>query len=296
MRPVLGPPRDGVRILGAAFVLAGSVVAPGWRWSTDRQMKRWAGFGLVVLIAAGACARAGAQAMVTVSDCGFGPPPGSPDFAARKARHAAEVRERGYESVCESYFQPGERPWRSGPLEDAKLAFQPLDLAHTPFAGFDGEGYDVDSINHKNTMLYRRFALPDGHHLVLFEHDMSADGSQALLDPIDEPGHIGGLKGHLIIMQAPSGKAMSLLVWVEGRRMVSLETDTNVGTAGPARERLIALATSLPASIPACRHEPPLDPMVIGPDGMLVSAWSQKASTQADFDRARERSEHPCLD
>lgn len=245
------------------------------------HLKRWAIFGIAVALVAGVGELEQAQA-ADVS-CGLGPPPGSPNFAAAMARREAEVRERGYELVCEGDLARYDIPWKTRPLADTRLAFAPVDLAHTPFARFEDMGNQVETIVGKRSRLYRRFRMPDGHSLVLSEQDMSADGTHMQRDPKDEPERVNGLAGRLGIFQTPSGKAVSILDWVENRRYYQLWTDTNVGRSGPRHDRLFALAASLPASTPACRHEPPYHPPRTGPDG-LPDPEMPAVLTQADID------------
>ena len=61
--------------------------------------------------------------------------------------------------------------------------------------------------------------------VTLFEHDMSADGSRSWRDPKDEPERINGMPARLVVMEAASGKAVSLLSWFEGRRGYQLWVD-----------------------------------------------------------------------
>jgi hypothetical protein len=92
--------------------------------------------------------------------------------------------------------------------------------------------------------------MTDGRLLTLFEHDMSADGSSMQRDPADEPERINGLPARLIVLQGESGKAVSVLSWLEGRRYLELWLDANV-VLTHTRPQLMALAASLPKSVPA---------------------------------------------
>jgi hypothetical protein len=85
---------------------------------------------------------------------------------------------------------------------------------------------------------------------------MSADGTRSSRDPQDEPERINGLPARLVVLQAASGKAVSMLSWVEGRRSLEVWIDANVA-GKPLREELFALAASLPKSNPACPNEAP---------------------------------------
>ena len=63
-----------------------------------------------------------------------------------------------------------------------------MDLTRTPFAGFAPLGGSAESIGDARPRLYRSFRMPEGHRIILSEHDMSADGSRSWRDPADEPG------------------------------------------------------------------------------------------------------------
>lgn len=162
------------------------------------------------------------------------------------------------------------RPTRSGTASSAsakatrKLAFTPVDLTHTPFAQFESLGGRAESVVDVPYRLYRGFRMPDGHQVTLFEHDMSADGSRSWRDPKDESERINGLPARLVVMEASSGKAVSLLSWFEGRRGYQLWVDANVVRV-PLRDRLFALASS-----PKQPVQIPLRPILIGPDAFPI--------------------------
>ena len=141
-------------------------------------------------------------------------------------------------------FQPLARATRD-------LAFQPVDLTHTPFARLESLGGRAERLMDVPSRLYRGFRLPDGHVLTLSEQDMSADGSSTWRDPKDEPERINGLPARLTVLEAPSGSAVSHLSWVEGRRYYELWVDANVEREPlrPLRNELFALAGSLPRSV-----------------------------------------------
>jgi hypothetical protein len=245
------------------------------------------GGGLLVLAAvltagSGQLARTYAQTPGTA--CGLGPPPGSPGYAEAVARHEAEVRQRGYELVCDANLARYDIPWKMRPLSETRLAFEPVDLARTPFARLEDMGNQVETVTGVRARLYRRFRLPDGHMVVLSEHDLSADGIHTWRDPRDEPERINGLPARFVVLQTASGRAVSDLNWVEGRRDYELWIDANVGRGGPLRDTMFALAGSLPASKPACPNEPPAKPMRIGPGGMPINDPPPAVLTQADVD------------
>jgi hypothetical protein len=134
--------------------------------------------------------------------------------------------------------------------------------------------------------------MPDGHKLTLFEHDMSADGNRTWRDPKDETERIKGLPARLVILQADTGKAVSVLSWREGRRYYELWMDANVART-PLRERLFTLAASLPASVAACPNEPAPEPLHVGPDGMPVFEPPPPVLTVEQMNEALKKT-RPC--
>jgi hypothetical protein len=201
--------------------------------------------------------------------CGLGPPPGSAEFAEYHARQAAEAKRDGFLRVCEANLIRYDIASTLRPLASAiaGLAFPPVDLASTPFAQIASLGGMAESVNNVKSRLYRAFRMADGHTVTLFEHDMSADGSQSFRNPTDEPEKVNGLPARLVVMQASSGKAVSVLSWKQGRRYFELWMNANV-TLGQLRPQLFALAASLPKAVPARPHEPELRSLVPGPDGL----------------------------
>jgi hypothetical protein len=86
------------------------------------------GGGLLVLAAvltagSGQLARTYAQTPGTA--CGLGPPPGSPGYAEAVARHEAEVRQRGYELVCDANLARYDIPWKMRPLSETPCPNEP---------------------------------------------------------------------------------------------------------------------------------------------------------------------------
>jgi hypothetical protein len=203
--------------------------------------------------------------------CGFGPPPSSPDYARFQAHQAAEVERTGYLTVCEEDLARYDITSQLQPqsVAMAELQFQPVALDGTPFNTFTNIGGLQESVSNVNSRLYRSFKMPDGHIVTLFEHDMSADGSQTYRLPKDEPERINDLPARLMVMQARSGKAVSVLSWKEGRRNYEIWMDANVALE-KKRSQLFALAASLPKSIPARLHEPESSPPMLGPDGLPI--------------------------
>jgi hypothetical protein len=224
--------------------------------------------GIAAVTVLGYAMLSGAGAVPDVA-CGLGLPPDSPGFAEFEARKAAEAERNGFLRVCESDLARYEIAAGLKPLDQVmpRLAFGPVALAGTPFAALASLGGMAEAGGSIKSRLYRSFRLANGRTVTLFEHDMSADGSQSYRNPKDEPERINGLPARLVVMQASSGKAVSTLSWKEGRRNYELWMDANV-TLEHLRPQLFALAASLPPSVPARSHEPELSPFTVGPDGM----------------------------
>jgi hypothetical protein len=160
----------------------------------------------------------------------------------------------GFEHVCEGDLARFDVSFLPNAIAMRNLAFTPVDLAHTPFAQLESLGSRAETAVDVRSRLYRGFRLPDGHRMTLFEQDMSADGSTSSRDPKDEPERINGLAARLVVLEAASGKAVSLLSWKEGQRDYQLWIDANIAR-GPMREQLFALAGSIPQAVPACPNE-----------------------------------------
>ncbi len=200
--------------------------------------------------------------------CGLGPPPGSAAYAQFEARQAAEVERSGFLTVCESNLARYDIASELRPLARVLLGldFAPVALAGTPFTSFTNTGALAESAGSVKSRLYRSFRRPDGRTVTLFEHDMSANGISSFRNAKDEPERVNGLPARLVVMQARTGKAISVISWTEGRRYYELWLDANV-TLDRTRSQLLALAASLPKSVPARLHEPEPSPMTLGPDG-----------------------------
>jgi hypothetical protein len=213
--------------------------------------------------------------------------------SADRSRHAAGTRTDGVEHVCAIDLDRYDISFQSLAKATRKLAFTPVDLTHTPFAQFESLGGRAESVIDVPSRLYRGFLMPDGHQVTLLEHDMSADGSRSWRDPKDEPERINGLPARLVVMETSSDKAVSLLSWFEGRRGYQLWIDANVVRV-PLRDRLFALAASLPRAVPACPNEPPPPPMRFDADGRPVDEPVPQVLTQAQVDAIGDRSKRPC--
>ena len=246
--------------------------------------RRWllAGAGIVFVVACGSLVRTG----VREYQC-------SVDRARTWATHATETRKNGFERVCEGDLTRFDISFKSLASATRKLAFTPVDLTHTPFAQLESLGGRAESEVDVLSRLYRGFRMPDGHRVTLFEHDMSADGSRSWRDPKDEPERINGLPARLVVREDSSGAAVSLLSWFEGRREYQLWIDANIVRV-PLRDRLFALAASLPRAVPACPNEPPPKPMRFDADGNPIDEPMPKVLTQAQMDAMFDKSKRPC--
>jgi len=234
--------------------------------------------GIAVLIACGSIVRTG----VRDYQC-----------SVERSGHETGMQKDGVERVCAIDLDRYDIGFQSLARATRKLAFPPVDLTHTPFAQFESLGGRAEYVNDIPSRLYRGFRMPDGHQVTLFEHDMSADGSRSWRDPKDEPERINGLPARLVILETSSGKAVSVLSWFEGRRGYQLWVDANVVRV-PLRDRLFALAVSLPRAVPACPNEPPRPPLRFDADGNPVEEPMPQVLTQAQMDAMLERSKRPC--
>lgn len=202
------------------------------------------------------------------------------------AAHELQTRRDGFEHVCRGELARFDIALGALDRATGKLAFTPVDLRGTPFAKLQSLGGSAEQIADVPSRLYRGFRTADGHRLILSEHDMSADGSRAWRDPKDEPERIEGAPARLVVLQDASGAAVSHLSWGEGRRFYELWIDANVVTT-PLRERLFALAASLPPSVPACPNE-------VLPKAERFDAPMPAQPTQAEGDAMFDRTKRPC--
>jgi hypothetical protein len=284
-------------VLRLTVVMVLPVLGVAWlcRWAGKRlrkpvpttppsPAKRWLRVvaGIAVAIACGAIVRTG----VHEYQC-------SVDRSRNAATHAAATLRNGFERVCAVDLDRFDIAFRSLERATRKLAFTPVDLTHTPFAQFESLGGRAESVSDVPSRLYRGFRMPDGHRVILFEHDMSADGTRSWCHPKDEPERVNGMPARLVVMEDPAGKAVSLLSWIDGRRDYQLWVDANVVRV-PLRERLFKLAASLPHAVPACPNEPPPPPMRLGADGFPVDEPMPQVLTQAQMDAIVDRSKRPC--
>ena len=243
---------------------------------------RWSSMAGAATLAVSASAMA-ASTPPADAFCGLGLPPDAPGFARQQAQRDAEEKRHGFQRVCEANLERYAVAFL--PMEQARtnLAFEPVDLGRTPFARLDSLGASPETVGDTVSRFYRGFRTPEGHVLTLFEHDMSADGSSMGRDPQDEPERINGLPARLIVLQAASGKAVSVLSWLQGRRYLELRLGANAAR-DPLRRRLFELAASLPASVPACPNELPPKRVVLGADGFPEDAPAPSVFTMEQVD------------
>lgn len=225
----------------------------------------WASIACTTSLVAAAQAIPDPQS-ASVESCGLGLPPNAGGFARQEAQRASEEKTNGFLRVCEADLQRYSVTFVSMVAATLGLAFEPVDLRNTPFAKLDSLGGRSETVTDTKSRLYRGFRTPEGYTLTLFEHDMSADGSSMWRDPKDEPERVNGLPARLSVFQASSGRSVTVLSWLQGRRYYEIWLDAN-GARNPTRARLFEFARSLPVSIPACPDEPPPKRAALGPDG-----------------------------
>jgi hypothetical protein len=217
------------------------------------------------------------------------------DYQCRtdRSHRVAGVQKDGALRVCAIELDRYDIAFQSLARATRRLAFTPVDLAHTPFAQFESLGGRAESVSDVPSRLYRGFRMPDGHRVTLFEHDMSADGTRSWRAARDEPERINGMPARLVVLEDPAGNAVSMLSWLEGRRAYELWIDANVVRV-PLRDRLFALAASLPRAVPACPNEPPRPPLRMGADGFPVEEPMPEVLTQAQVDAMVRGGRRPC--
>ncbi len=225
--------------------------------------------------------------------CGLGLPPDAPGFAEAQAREEAEQFKNGFLRVCNENLERYDMQFGSMAIARKGLAFEPVELAHTAFLQFENLGASVEAVGDIQSRLYRGFRMPDGHTVILFEHDMSADGSRSSHNPKYALERINGLPARLLVLQAGSGKAISKLSWTVGRRYYELWLDANVA-GQPLREVLFTLAASLPAAVPACPNEPQPSAVALGPDGIPIEDSPPSVLTDKQMKVLVDKSKRPC--
>lgn len=195
----------------------------------------------------------------------LGPPPGSPGFAEYIARQEQQRQATGYVTVPEDRLRRYDYEQAARPLSEiVNLDFTPVDLRGTALAGFELLGGSADHFDgNRASALHRTFRTPSSAVLDLFEWDMSAHGGSVTADPSRQTERVNGLPAGLFIMQAPSGRAVSILSWTEGRRWYQLMIKANVKTTDLS-PGLTDIANSIPKSVPARLIETPA-----GPPGLL---------------------------
>jgi len=239
-------------------------------------LRTWlvAAVGMAVVVA---CAVLGHDAWQMV-ECGRNPPVQDGD---------------GFRRVCNGDLNRFDISFTSIGRATRKLAFQPVDLARTPFAQLEPLGGQAEAVTGIRSRLYRGFRMPGGHTLTLSEHDMSADGVTTWRAPKDEPERINGLPARLTVLEDVSGTAVSHLSWVEGRRDYELWVDANIARV-PLREQLFALAASLPRAVPACPGEKLRESIGVDENGFPIRPSLPHVLTVEEMDALGDRSKRPC--
>ena len=228
----------------------------------------WASIACVISLAVAIKAIPNAQS-AGAELCGLGLPPSAVGFAKQEAQRESEEKTNGFLRVCEANLQRYSVTFFPMAAATLGLDFEPADLRNTSFAKLDSLGGRPETVSDTQSRLYRGFRTPEGYKLTLFEHDMSADGSSMWRDPKDEPERVNGLPARLSVFQASSGRSVSVLSWLEGRRYYEIWLESNAAR-NPMRARLFELASSLPVSVPACPNEPPPKRAALGPDGFPI--------------------------
>lgn len=185
--------------------------------------------------------------------CGLGAPPGSAAFEQHARLQDQQRRTLGHVLVCDSDLGRFDYASTAEPLEQAtrRLAFNPVSLESTPFHQFHTLGGRPDHFGDgAPAALHRTFRTQQGYVVDLFEWDMSVSGGHLISRADLQTERVNGAPAQLTVVQTPSGNAVSILSWVEGRRSYQLSIDTNVKTSRVSPP-LMQLASAIPVSVPA---------------------------------------------
>lgn len=185
--------------------------------------------------------------------CGSSPPPGSPGFAEHEQLQEQQRATLGYSLVCDDILRRYDHVAAAQPLPavTARLAFKPVALEDTPFRNFEVVGGVAELPGDAGASAVRRiFRTTAGRVIDLREWDLSVLGGEVFSKRELQTEQVNGAPAQLVVLQAPSGRAVSLLSWVEGRRRYELSIDANV-VAAPPSPTLQELAASLPKSVAA---------------------------------------------
>ena len=173
------------------------------------------------------------------------------DASGRPRTRASVMQDPGFISVCEKNLEPFELS--SHPISrwlSKTPDFAPISILATPFAEYAAAGTWSESTNGIPSRLYRGFRTLDGLQVILMEHELSADGSRVTFPREADDEKVHGAVAKLTVMQAASGKAVSLLSWEEGSRLYTISVNININQT-ERKQWLLALATSLLPLIPA---------------------------------------------
>ena len=184
--------------------------------------------------------------------CGLGPPPGTTNYAEHERKQTKQRTELGYLLVCEDNLRRYDYLARAKRLEEVlpRLAFKPVSLDATPFSQMKAAGGFADYFSDGRAAgIHRTFKAPAGRIIDLLEWDMSVSGGSVKSQQSLQTERVNDSPAQLTVVQTESGKAMSILSWVEGRRYYELSIDMNVSATGISN--FIQLARSIPRSVPA---------------------------------------------
>lgn len=200
---------------------------------------RQVALGAAIVLAHHLCAAQ--QAM-----CGIGQPPGSPGFDDWNKKVEQQRRDLGYLLVCDSNFE--QYRFEDQIAEDntvRRLAFAPRDLDGSAFGKMQFLGSLADGFGDRGAAMYRRvFKGPDGEVITLLEFSLRNDAGVTRMRN-DGLLRIRDAEAQLTIVQATSGKGITLLAWQEDATYIEVTIDRGADD-GRSKEHLIRLAESLP--------------------------------------------------
>ena len=205
---------------------------------------------LVLAVAALASAPTGGQEREV--HCGLGPPPGASNYVEHERKQAKQRAELGYLLTCADNLRRYDYLARANRLEGVlpRLAFKPVSLDATPFSQLQAAGGSADYfVDGRAAGMHRTFRSSAGRIIDLLEWDMSVSGGSVTSQQSLQTERVNDSPAQLTVVQTTSGKAVSILSWVEGRRYYELSIDTNVKVFGLSD--FLQLACSIPRSVPA---------------------------------------------
>lgn len=165
----------------------------------------------------------------------------------RARKDQEDESKKGYKEVSEEEVQELKRALtRVRPINTVfnVLTFEPASTEHTPFEQLKLEGayHSGANVGEKWTTVSRVFTMPDGAIVEITEDDLLNSRRMAIYTYVNE--NINGFPAVFVAIQAPSGKALSLLSWTTQKKYYDLKMEGNVINNGQ-KEFFLGLARSI---------------------------------------------------